>query len=79
MKPVVSEKTDELREQIDAARQRIAAQVAKNAEETSATVAAEIPVAAEKAESVIDQAAGAVQDTAAQVADVAQDAARDAQ
>ena len=40
MKPVFTEKNDELREKIEAARQRIAAQVAKNAEASSAAEAA---------------------------------------
>lgn len=50
MKPVFAEKNDELREKIEAARQRIAAQVAKNAEESVAEAADAEPAAAVDAE-----------------------------
>lgn len=46
IKPVFSEKNDELREKIEAARQRIASQVARNAEESRAA-AAEATIEAE--------------------------------
>lgn len=56
MKPVFTEKNDELREKIEAARQRIAAQVAKNVEASSAAEAAApaepIDVAPEAVETV---------------------------
>ncbi|MFR3273482.1 MAG: YtxH domain-containing protein [Slackia sp.] len=48
VKPAFSEKNDELRAKIDAARERIAAQVAKNAEAAHAAVAEKVPVAAQK-------------------------------
>ena len=48
VRPIFSEKNDELRSKIDAARERIAAQVAKNAEAAHASVA-ESPIAAEGA------------------------------
>ena len=41
VRPVVTEKNDELREKIEAARQRIASQVARNAEEATAAAPAE--------------------------------------
>jgi gas vesicle protein len=44
VKPVFTEKNDELREKIEAARQRIASQVAKNAESSQDAVATRIPV-----------------------------------
>ena len=51
MKPVFAEKNDELREKIEAARQRIAAQVAKNAEESAAEAVETVePAAAVDAE-----------------------------
>ncbi len=65
IKPSFTQNSDELREKIEAARQRIANQVAKNAEEDSAA-AAEEPVetevvteepAAEEAEPVAEEAA----------------------
>jgi len=62
--PVVAEKSDELREKIDAARQRIANQVAKNAEEAQNAMSEKIPAAADAAvdavasvRSVVDSAA----------------------
>ncbi|MBR5259304.1 MAG: YtxH domain-containing protein [Eggerthellaceae bacterium] len=48
-KPVAADKGDELREKIEAARQRIAAQVAKNAEESAAAAAEKIDAVAEVA------------------------------
>lgn len=50
IKPVFSEKNDELREKIEAARQRIAAQVVKNAEASHDAVSDQIPVAADEVE-----------------------------
>ncbi|MBQ9954978.1 MAG: YtxH domain-containing protein [Eggerthellaceae bacterium] len=55
-KPVVVEKNDELREKIEAARQRIAAQVAKNAEESSAAAAETIDAVAEVAQDAVVEA-----------------------
>ena len=47
LKPMFAEKNDELRAKIEAARQRIAAQVARNAEEDQGSANDEIPVQAE--------------------------------
>ena len=49
VRPIFSEKNDELRSKIDAARERIATQVAKNAEAARASVADKAPIAAEGA------------------------------
>lgn len=49
VRPIFAEKNDELRAKIDAARERIAAQVAKNAEAAHAAVAEKAPIAAEGA------------------------------
>ena len=46
IKPAFSQKNDELRDKIEAARQRIASQVAKNAEQAHDAVSDTIPVAA---------------------------------
>ncbi len=53
VKPSFVEKNDELRDKIEAARQRIAAQVAKNAEEAAAAAAATIDTAADAAEGFV--------------------------
>lgn len=42
VKPVITDKNDQLREKIEAARQRIAAQVARNAEDAAAAGASEV-------------------------------------
>lgn len=63
MKPAFSEKNDELREKIEAARQRIASQVAKNAEAARDKVGEKIPVAAEAAQGFV----GAAKEKADQV------------
>ena len=47
LKPMFAEKNDELRAKIEAARQRIASQVARNAEEDQGLASGEIPVQAE--------------------------------
>ena len=60
IKPRFTEKNDDLREKIEAARQRIAAQVAKNAEVAQDAASDEIPVAVEAAEEVTE----AVKETA---------------
>lgn len=49
VRPIFAEKNDELRAKIDAARERIAAQVTKNAEAAHAAVAEKAPIAAEGA------------------------------
>jgi gas vesicle protein len=49
VRPIFAEKNDELRAKIDAARERIAAQVTKNAEAAHAAVADKAPIAAEGA------------------------------
>lgn len=56
MKPAFSEKNDELREKIEAARQRIASQVAKNAEAARDKAGEKIPVAAEEVQGFADTA-----------------------
>ena len=53
VKPVFAEKNDELRHKIDAARERIAAQVAKNAEVAQATAVVE-PAAEEGVAPVVE-------------------------
>ncbi len=54
MRPVFSAKNDELRAKIDAARERIAAQVAKNAEAAYASMTGKAPIAAEGDTSAIN-------------------------
>ncbi len=49
VRPIFVEKNDDLRAKIDAARERIAAQVAKNAEEAQAAMAEKSPIATEGA------------------------------
>lgn len=56
VRPAFSDKNDELRAKIDAARERIAAQVAKNAEAAHAAVTEKVPVAARKVNEVVDAA-----------------------
>lgn len=56
IKPVFAEKNDELRDKIEAARQRIASQVAQNAEAAHATAHEKIPVAAEAAGKAVGKA-----------------------
>lgn len=65
VKPVFTEKNDELREKIEAARQRIASQVAKNAEVAHEVMNEKIPVAADAAVDAVAQVHDAV-DAAAQ-------------
>ncbi len=87
VKPVFAEKNDELREKIDAARERIAAQVVKNAEAAHAAVSEKVPVAAGKvteaadaiqeriaAVKAADKAADAIEDKVEDVADAVEDA-----
>lgn len=66
-KPSFVEKNDELRDKIEAARQRIAAQVAKNAEQAAVAAAATIDASAEAAEEVACEVA----DEAAEAAEAA--------
>lgn len=61
IKPVFSEKSDELRGKIEAARQRIASQVAKNAGEARDTAKETIPVAAQAATSAVDSIEAAIE------------------
>ncbi|MEG0682470.1 MAG: YtxH domain-containing protein [Raoultibacter sp.] len=72
IKPVFAEKNDELREKIEAARQRIATQVAQNAETAHAVAHEKIPVAAEAAEAAVsrvyDAATAAVEKIAGEAA-----------
>lgn len=63
--PQAVDRTDELREKIEAARQRIAAQVAKNAERAAA---AEEAIAAEAV--VVEAEAAPIEEPAAEVAEV---------
>lgn len=65
VKPVFTEKNDELRDKIEAARQRIATQVAKNAEVAHDVMNEKIPVAADAAVEAVAQVHDAV-DAAAQ-------------
>ena len=73
VKPAFSEKNDELRAKIDAARERIAAQVAKNAE------AAHAAVAEQKVNEVVDAAQEKVASAAAALAGSAAHSSSDAQ
>lgn len=73
VKPVFTEKNDELREKIDAARARIAAQVVKNAEVAHAAVTEKVPVAAGK----VADAADAVQQKIVAAADADASASAD--
>lgn len=69
VKPVFAEKNDELREKIEAARQRIASQVARNAEVAQDTANSKISVVADAIEDVADVAQDALEeavDTAAE-------------
>lgn len=66
IKPVFTEKNDDLREKIEAARQRIAEQVTKNAASAQEAVGGTIPV---EAEAVQGEAAAAVVPEAAAPAD----------
>lgn len=79
VKPVFTEKNDELRDKIEAARQRIAAQVARNAQETSSAADDQIPVVAAEAKDAVDTAAQAVTDTVNNVAGAVEDAASQAE
>ena len=56
LKPSFTQDNDELRDKIEAARQRIASQVAKNAEAAHDKVSEKIPVAAEAAQDFADTA-----------------------
>lgn len=61
VKPNFAEKNDELRGKIEAARQRIAAQVAKNAEEASAAAADKMDAVGEVVQEAADEAVGQVE------------------
>ena len=65
---------DELREKIEAARQRIAAQVMENAEKAKGAAADVVEGAAEKVEDAADAVADKAEDAADAVADKAEDA-----
>ena len=56
LKPSFTQDNDELRDKIEAARQRIASQVAKNAEETGQVTEEVVEPAAEAAAEAVDQA-----------------------
>ena len=75
IKPAFSQKNDELRDKIEAARQRIASQVAKNAEQAHDAVSDTIPVAADTAHEAVDKAEDKAQSAADAVKDKAEDAA----
>lgn len=72
VKPVFSEKSDDLREKIEAARQRIASQVAKNATDARDAADQEIPVAAENAAAVVDDVAQVATEAVGKVENAAQ-------
>lgn len=77
--PVVAEKNDELRDKIDAARERIAAQVAKNAEAVQDTAADKVPAAvdaAKNAGTAVKEAAQSATEAAKDVVQSATDAAK---
>ena len=77
--PAVVEKNDELRDKIDAARERIAAQVAKNAEAVHDTAVDAVPVAmdaAKNAKTAVKEAAENATDAAKDIAQSAADAAK---
>lgn len=77
--PAVVEKNDELRDKIDAARGRIAAQVAKNAEAVHDTAVDAVPVAmdaAKNAKTAVKEAAENATDAAKDIAQSAADAAK---
>lgn len=79
--PVVIEKNDELRDKIDAARERIAAQVAKNAETVHDAAVDKVPEAidaAKNAGAAVKEAAETATDAAKDIAKDAADAAKDA-
>lgn len=81
VKPVFTEKNDELREKIEAARQRIATQVAKNAEVAHDVMNEKIPVAADAAVDAVAQVHDAVDAAAQKIsgkADAAETAADEA-
>lgn len=61
VKPVFAEKNDDLREKIEAARARIAMQVAKNAEAAQELANDKIPVVADTVENATDKAATAAE------------------
>lgn len=76
--PAVVEKNDELRDKIDAARERIAAQVAKNAEAVHDTAVDAVPVAMDAAKDIAQSAADAAKSTAKTAASAAKDVAETA-
>lgn len=79
--PVVVEKNDELRDKIDAARERIAAQVAKNAETVHDAAVDKVPAAvdaAKNASAAVKEAAQNATEAAKDVAQTAADAAKGA-
>ncbi|MFR1640820.1 MAG: YtxH domain-containing protein, partial [Eggerthellaceae bacterium] len=63
-----SQKNDELRDKIEAARQRIASQVAQNAEAAHDAVSDTIPVAADAVQHAADAAKDKAEDAADAVA-----------
>ena len=64
VRPSFSQDTDELRDKIEAARQRIAAQVAQNAAAATETIDAKAEGAADAVEDAVEGAADAVKDAA---------------
>lgn len=68
VRPYVTGKNDELRDKIDEARERIAAQVNKNAAAAQDAINEKIPEAANKASEVAAEVKGAVKDAAEKVA-----------
>lgn len=60
VRPVIAEKNDELREKIDAARERIASQVAKNAAETKEVLDEAVSTGSEVVEDVVSKVESAV-------------------
>lgn len=71
VKPIATGKNDELREKIEAARQRIAEQIAKNAESLEAKK--------EEAEEVVDDVIDAIEDAVEEAADAIEAAAEEKQ
>ena len=85
IQPTVTQRSDELREKIESARNLIADQVAKNAATARDVINDKIPVAAEKVSSAvdvartqIDNAATALRNRATELSEESADAANDA-
>ena len=78
VQPAFSQKNDELRDKIEAARQRIASQVAQNAEESQIATGGVVEVVSDDAEAEVAEAAEEVQAAAEEVAAEAEEAADEA-